>query len=166
MRKQKELLAKFKEQSAVVSGGDGAGESRYQESARLRKQENAIKDEERRKKRAQVYAVNAYLKGQEQLRFKLFLAAQQEEESRRAEQGRSGDNDDDNVSWCSNDSSVMPTPRYRSERERNYLAENQRKTGESSASESDSERSGNGGGSKKSKKTKTDPLRMSVGGGV
>ena len=69
------------------------------------------------------------------------------------------------MSWCSNDSSLMPTPRYRNEKERNYLAENLRKAGESSASESDSERSSNGGGGGIALSRKS-AVRQSVGGGV
>ena len=68
--------------------------------------------EKKKRSRAEVYAINAFLKNMEIERFTIFLKEQQEKES------NEGDNDD--ISWCTADSSVMPTPRYRSEKERNY----------------------------------------------
>ncbi len=68
--------------------------------------------EKKKRNRAEVYAINAFLKNMEIERFTIFLKEQQEKES------NEGDNDD--ISWCTADSSVMPTPRYRSEKERNY----------------------------------------------
>lgn len=171
LKKQKEMLARFKEQTMNLP----QDETSRQESQRLRREETAMKDKERHRKRKEIYAVNAYLKQQEQLKFKLFLkeqkeaeleaAARTEKEQEEGEGGSGGQARDarDDVSWCSNDSSLMPTPRYRNEKERNYQTENLRKAGESSASESDSERSGNGGGIALSRRS---ALRQSVGGGV
>jgi hypothetical protein len=83
---------------------------------------NLLKDIEKRKKRIEIYSINHYLQEIESKRFQDFLSEQR--------RGISGDDDDDgngngnfpddNVSWCSADSSVMPTPRYRSDKERRY----------------------------------------------
>ena len=82
------------------------------------KETTAITELEKKKRnRAEVYAINAFLKNMEIERFTIFLKEQKEKES--AEGGEGGlDNDD--ISWCTADSSLMPTPRYRSEKERNY----------------------------------------------
>jgi len=56
--------------------------------------------------RAEVYAVNAYLKKIEQARFEALKAEMVAKEGV------------DEVSWCSDDSSILPTPRYRSASER------------------------------------------------
>ena len=60
----------------------------------------------RERYRAEVYAVNAYLKKIEQARFEALKAEMVAKEMV------------DEVSWCSDDSSVLPTPRYRSASER------------------------------------------------
>ena len=165
LKKQKEMLARLKEQSLTLSQEVTTGR---QESQRLRREETAMRDKEKHRKRKEIYAVNAYLKEQEQLKFKLFLKTQKEAELEAAAKAAKKSNEEtqaldfrDDVSWCSNDSSLMPTPRYRNEKERNYQAENVRKSGESSASESDSERSGNGLALPRGAS-----VRQSVGGGV
>ena len=161
LKKQKELIVRLKEQS--LNESEGITETSRQESARLRREEAAIREKDKHRKRKEIYAVNAYLKQQEQRKFQLFLSQQKKLEARATMRGfeeSGGSNARDDISWCSNDSSMMPTPRYRNERERNYHAENSRKFGESSASESDSERSGC------DQPRLANPLRQSVGGGV
>ena len=148
-------------------------ETRIQQSQRLKQEEAAVRDKVRHRNRAEVYAINAYLKNEEQKRFNAFVFAQKAEEAEqaaRAEAGREDHGYRDDVSWCSADSSVMPTPRYRNERERNYAEDNKRRI----ESDSDSERSSLGGGEAvhdsaiagRVRSNGAESLRESVGGGV
>ncbi len=145
MKKHKELMARASQENTALR----EHETRMQQSLRLKREEASVREKVRQRNRAEVYAVNAYLKEEEQKRFDAFLSAQKVDEAEEAarleaELGSQGEIRDlrDDVSWCSADSSVMPTPRYRNERERNYAEDNKRRV----ESDSDSERSSLGGG--------------------
>ena len=190
-KKHKELMARANEEHAALRNE----ETRLQQSLRLRKEEVTIREKAKRRNRAEVYAINAYLKELEQARFNAFLFAQKAQEAEQAARDgaiEAGGNDDDeggmsedgagehvgrrdirdDVSWCSADSSVMPTPRYRNERERNYNEENRVKLeSDSETSQCSSRSSASGHPSSPQRlgaklKRRDVGVRESVGGGV
>jgi len=99
-------VAKQKKQLAAIVGDKGF--SAKEARASIREASAAKAEEAAKRKRAEVYAINRYLGQRESQRYEQFL----EEQERQLQE--------DDVSWCSADSSVMPTPRYRSEKERRY----------------------------------------------
>jgi hypothetical protein len=88
--------------------GVGVGLSAKDTRTVLRESAAASETDAKRRKRAEIYAINNFLKQREMERYAAF----------QAEQDRLLNSDD--ISWCSADSSLMPTPRYRSEKERRY----------------------------------------------
>jgi hypothetical protein len=83
-------------------------------------------DEKQRKRdrlRAETYAINAYLKKIENSKW----------EKLKAEQTQA-----DDISWCSDDSSVLPTPRYRTSSEKKKSSKNDSSNKNSNGSSSSS----------------------------
>lgn len=82
---------------------------RFGESRPPRGSAESIEDRlaKRRRHRAEVYAINTYLRRLEEERFETF-------KRERSEKGCGVED----YSWCSDDSSVLPSPRYRTEAEK------------------------------------------------
>ena len=98
-----------KELSATLSTNAGPqGFSAKEARASIREASAARAEEAQKRKRAEIYAINRYLGAREKMRYEAFLVEQERQLQ------------EDEVSWCSADSSLMPTPRYRSEKERRY----------------------------------------------
>jgi hypothetical protein len=94
---QKKALA-----AAIRSSKDSSGGARDVHAA-LKEAAQVAENDKKRRNRSEIYAINAYLRKVEKHRYQTFLS----------EHEKTIGNDD--VSWCSADSSVMPTPRYRNQ---------------------------------------------------
>jgi hypothetical protein len=100
LKKQKEALA---ESNAIVAAirATSAKESR---DATSKRQATTQEKDRLHRRRAEVYAINAYLQKLETSRYEEFKKKQEQLLDA-----------SDDISWCSADSSVMPTPRYRAQ---------------------------------------------------
>lgn len=96
--------------SAFAAGGKGGegGFSAKETRALIRESTAAIEAAAKVRNRAEIYAINNFLKRREIEKYCAFQAEQEKKLSL------------DDISWCTADSSLMPTPRYRSEKERKY----------------------------------------------
>jgi len=106
----KNRVAKQKKELAAILGASAGSQGFSAKEARASLREaSAVKAEEAlKRKRAEIYAINRYLGVRETMRYEAFLVEQERQLQ------------EDDISWCSTDSSLMPTPRYRSEKERRY----------------------------------------------
>lgn len=106
----KNRVARQKASLQATQAASGAPHSFTAKEVRsnIREATAAAAEAAQRRRRAEIYAINRYLGQRETAKFANFLADQERQLQA------------DDVSWCTADSSVMPTPRYRTEKERRY----------------------------------------------